>query len=72
MTQEEKYRIKERCENDIKEYGSIEKAVKVISEELEKLESSWSKFSSDCVGHGITCSRLKIRYLNEQLENGKA
>ena len=72
MTQEEKYHIKERCKNDIKEYGSIGRAIKGISEELEILESSWGKFPSDCLGYGITCSRLKIRYLNEQLENGKA
>jgi hypothetical protein len=68
--QEEKYRIKERCESDVKKYGSIENAIKSISEELEKMESSWSKFSSDCMGHGITCNRLKLRYLTEQ-SNGK-
>jgi hypothetical protein len=68
--QEEKYQIKERCESDVKEYGSVQNAIKAISEELEKAESFWGKFSSDCLGHEITCSRLKIRYLTEQL-NGK-
>lgn len=59
------YRIKERAEEAIKEHGSIDKAIIKLKQELHAFEEMWSEFSSDCLGHGITCNRLLIRYLTE-------
>ena len=64
MTELEKnYLIKQRVESDIRKYGSVSKAIKVLKKELGEMESLWSKYSSDCLGHGITCAKLKIRWL---------
>jgi len=62
-TLEERYLVKQRAEADLKEYGSVDKAIKHLKTKLEEMESLWSKYSSDCLGHGITCTRLKIDYL---------
>lgn len=60
---EERYLVKERSEADIEKHGSIEKVLIFLKTELEEMESLWSMYSSDCLGHGITCTRLKIRYI---------
>ena len=68
MNREEKrYLVKERAENDVKEHGSIQKAIKYLKTELEEMEALWSIYSSDCLGHGITCTRLKISWLERGL-----
>ena len=68
MNREEKrYLVKERAENDVKEHGSVQKAIKHLKIELEEMEALWSRFSSDCLGHGITCTRLKISWLERGL-----
>jgi len=59
------YKIKERAEEAIKEHGSIDNAIKKLKQELHAFEDAWSKYSSDCLGHGITCNRLLGRYLTE-------
>lgn len=64
-TQEERYLVKERAETDVKTHGSISKAIQYLKSELELFESMWGKYSSDCLGHGFTCTRLKIDYLTE-------
>ena len=63
MTTEENYKVKERSENDVREYGSVKRAIECLKSELEGFESSWSKYSGDGLGHAITCTRLKIAYL---------
>jgi len=60
---ENNYKIKERAEDNIKKHGSIDKAIKYLKSELSGFEDSWSKYSSDCLGHGITCNRLLISWL---------
>lgn len=68
MNREEKrYLVKERAENDVKEHGSVQKALKHLKTELEEMEALWSRFSSDCLGHGITCTRLKISWIERGL-----
>lgn len=66
MKLEERYLIKERAEKEILNHGSVENALKYLKAELCGYESLWSKYSSECLGHGITCTRLLI----ENLENG--
>jgi hypothetical protein len=65
--QEENYLVKERAETDVKEQGSVEKAIQYLKNELEEMEALWDKYSSDCLGHGITCTRLKISWLERGL-----
>ena len=68
MNREEKrYLVKQRAENDVKEHGSVKKAIQHLKRELEEMEALWSRFSSDCLGHGITCTRLKISWLERGL-----
>jgi hypothetical protein len=69
MTIEQKYNVRERAENDIKEHGSIAKAIQYLNEKLEEMESLWGKYSCDCLGHGITCTRLKISFLEQNQLN---
>lgn len=69
MSREEKrYLVKEKAENDVKEHGSVQKAIKYLKTELEEMEALWSRYSSDCLGHGITCTRLKISWLERVLD----
>ena len=65
--QEENYLVKERAETDVKEQGSVQKAIQYLKTELEEMEALWGKYSSDCLGHGITCTRLKISWLERGL-----
>lgn len=65
--QEKKYLIKERAETDVKEHGSVQKAIQYLKTELEEMEALWGKYSSECLGHGITCTRLKISWLERRL-----
>ncbi len=67
--QEKKYKVVERAENDVKEHGSIEKAITYLKAELVNFENMWSKYSSDCLGHGITCTKLKIVYLERKINS---
>ena len=64
---ESRYLVKERAESDVKDHGSVEKAILHLKFELEEMESSWGKYSSDSLGHGITCTRLKISWLERSL-----
>jgi hypothetical protein len=61
--QEENYSVKDRAENAVKKYGSAKKAINHLKAELNEFEALWSKYSSDCLGHGITCNRLLISFL---------
>jgi hypothetical protein len=63
MTQEENYTIKERSIILIKEHGTVEKALSFLNADLNEMESMWSYYSCDSLGHGITCTRLLISYL---------
>jgi hypothetical protein len=65
--QEERYIVKQRAENDVKEHGSVQKAIQYLKTKLEEMEALWGKYSSDCLGHGITCTRLKISWLERGL-----
>lgn len=57
---ENNYRIEQRAQEHIALYGSVEKAIEHCEKELEEFENAWSKYSSDCLGHGITCNRLLL------------
>lgn len=71
MTELEKnYNIKERAEKLIEQYTSAELAIKFLQTQLEEWEEFWSKYSSDCLGHGIICTELLITYL-ERNKNEK-
>ena len=65
--QEERYLVKQRAETDVKEHGSVQKAIQQLKTELEEMEALWGKYSSDCLGHGITCTQLKISWLERGL-----
>jgi hypothetical protein len=64
---EEKYLVKQRAESDVKEHGSVQKAIQFLKIELEEMEALWGKYSSECLGHGITCTQLKISWLERGL-----
>jgi hypothetical protein len=64
---EDNYRVKERAEAAVKKHGSIKKAIKYLKAELGEFENIWSKYSSDCLGHGITCNNLIISWLERKL-----
>lgn len=66
---EENYKVAERAEKVIKEHGTVEKAITYLKSELRGFEDSWSDFSSDCLGHGITCNRLLISWLERKRSN---
>jgi hypothetical protein len=66
---EANYLVEERANKDISIFGSIEDAIEALERELEEMESLWGKYSSDCLGHGITCTRLKISWLERLSEN---
>ena len=59
---EKNYLVNERVENDIKEHGSIEKTIDFYEQELKEREDLLGMYSSDCLGHGITCTRLKLSW----------
>lgn len=65
--QEERYLVKERAENDVKQHGTVQKAIEHLKKELNEFEALWGKYSSDCLGYGITCTRLKISWLERGL-----
>lgn len=67
MTQEERYLVKQSVETNVKESGSVQKAIQHLKKELEEMEALWGKYSSECLGHGITCIRLKISWLERGL-----
>lgn len=69
---EEKYLIKERAEKDVKEHGSVQKAIEHLKIKLEEMEVIWGKYSCDCLGHGITCTQLKISWLERVLSTNYA
>lgn len=65
--QEKNYKVEERAEDAVKEHGTIEKALLYLKSELEEFEDSWGMYSSDCLGHGITCNRLLISWLERKV-----
>jgi hypothetical protein len=60
---EKNYKVKERAEAAVVNHGSIEKAIRYLTAELKECEDLWSSYSSDCLGHAITCNRLLIDWL---------
>lgn len=66
---EQNYKVAERAKNSIKEHGTIDKAIIYLKSELKGFEDSWSLYSSDCLGHGITCNRLLISWLERKRSN---
>jgi len=62
---EAEYNIKERCEESIKEHGTPEAALEYLQHELNDIENMWSKYSSDSLGYGITCSGLMITWIDK-------
>lgn len=64
---EQSYNIEERAERVIREYGTSEKALSHLKIELECYEDSWSMYSSQCLGHAITCNRLLIRWIEKNV-----
>ena len=66
---EKNYKVEERAENAIKEHGTIENAITYLKAELKGFEDLWGMYSSDCLGHGITCNRLLISWLERKCSN---
>ena len=66
---EQNYKVAERAENAIKQHGTIEKAIDYLKAELNGFENAWGRFSSECLGHGITCNRLLIYWLERKRSN---
>ena len=63
---EKNYKIKERAEDAVKIHGSIEKAINYLKSELESFNSYFIDYSYECLGHGITCNKLLISWLEKQ------
>jgi hypothetical protein len=70
MSQIKNYKIEERTEEDVKKHGGIEKAILFLESELSSFYNMWGMWSSDCLGHAIECTKLKISFLKKKL-NGK-
>jgi len=68
---EERYLVKERAEAQVKENGSIDKAIRYLKSELGEYEDMWGMYSCDCLGHGITCTGLLIDWLERTLTSTK-
>jgi len=66
MTIEENYCIPQRAKEEVEKYGSVVNALKYLKAELNSYEGLWSEYSSECLGHGIICTKLLIK----NLENG--
>jgi len=66
---EQNYKVEERAKNAVKEHGTIEKAILYLKSELNGFEDLWGMYSSDCLGHGITCNRLLISWLERKSSN---
>jgi hypothetical protein len=64
---EKRYLIEQRVKDRILEHGSVEKAIRYCKSELTECEDNWGSWSSDCVGHAITCNQLLIPRLTELL-----
>jgi hypothetical protein len=62
----EKNIIKIKVKN-LSQNAQHQKAIQYLKTELEEMEALWGKYSSDCLGHGITCTRLKISWLGRGL-----
>jgi hypothetical protein len=65
---EHKYKVKERVNETIDKYGGIDAALIHLKSELEEFENDWNLNSSDCLGHGITCNRLMIFFIENHLK----
>jgi hypothetical protein len=66
---EENYKVKERAEAQVKEHGSIDKAIRHLKAELNGYEDAWGMYSCDCLGHGITCTGLLIDWLERKTKS---
>ncbi len=64
---EQNYLIEQRVQERIKEHGSVQKAIAYCESQLKECEDNWGSYSYDCVGHAITCNRLLIPRLQEEL-----
>lgn len=64
-TLEKRYNVKERAEIEVKNHGSVDKAIKYLKAELNSYSDLWSEYSCDCLGHGITCTGLLIGWLEQ-------
>jgi len=66
MTLEENYKIEERSKIAITKHGSIDKAIRYLQSELNSFNDMWSKYSCECLGHGITCNQLLLTNLENK------
>lgn len=64
----EDYKIEERFEQRMEEHGTIQNVLKVVKKELDEFEDAWGMYSSDCLGHGITCNRLMLSYIKDRYD----
>jgi hypothetical protein len=64
---EKRYLVEQRIQEQIEEHGSIENAITYCRSILNQCEDIWSDCSYECVGHAITCNRMLISRLEEQL-----
>lgn len=62
---EANYLVDVRSAKYVEQYGSIDKAIKVLEAENNSYNELWSAYSCDCLGMGIECTRLMIGWLNK-------
>lgn len=62
---EANYLVDVRSAKYVEQYGSIDKAIKVLEAENNSYNDMWSAYSCDCLGHGITCTKLMIGWLKK-------
>lgn len=60
---EARYLVETRSNVYIEKHGSISKAIEVLELENNTYHDLWGKYSSDCLGHAIECTRLMIGWL---------
>ena len=68
---EQNYKVAERAENAIKQYGTIEKAIDYLKAELNGFENAWGSFSSDCL-RGSEQLKCHHQYMNAGTLQGDA
>jgi len=66
MTKEENYKVQERSIAIVEKHGTVEKALSFLKADMNQMHDLWGMYSSDCLGHGITCTGLMIDFLENK------
>lgn len=59
------YKIKESARRNIKDHGSVKKAITFLEIEYTDYEKLWSRYSSDCLAHAMNFNEKMIKFLKQ-------